>query len=613
MPISTIHNKKLERNQYRSRLLTLTLIVLFFILVLLARLFYLQISEHHRYVTLSKQNQIAVIPIAPARGLIFDRNGILLAKNKPVFSLDIIPYKVKHLKKTLAALKKIVPLSRDEVAEFYKTLRQKRAFDPVPLKYNLSQTEMAEFAVNQWRFPGVMINAHLLRYYPYNGEFAHVLGYMGRIDAKELAQLSQSNYSATNYIGKTGIEKYYEKLLHGQVGYQQVEIDAAGHIVRVLKRKPPVSGANLYLTIDSKLEQVAEKALGNNRGAVVAIQPNTGQILAMVSSPTYNPNLFVSGISSKAYQALKNSPNKPLYNRAIRGLFAIGSTIKPFISLEALAEHVITPQTTIFDPGYFIYAHHIYHDWRKGGHGYVNVTKAIIVSCDTFFYRLAVHLGINNIDKVLAAFGFGQPTGVDLNDELPGVLPSPSWKMHHIGHPWYTGDTINTDVGQGFFLATPLQIANAVATLATHGIRHQPTLLMQLQYPHGIMQIQQSKAYPQINFPQADWRIVINAMQKVITSKEGTGFRFGRNTPYTVAAKTGTAQVYTATYRYQDQDLPENLRDNSLFIAFAPINHPRIAIAVIDEHSELAPVVARKVIDYYLLTEKHWSKANETH
>ncbi len=604
----TIKNYPHESQLFMRRIWTSVIIVAILVIALIARLAYLQIDQHKLYTTLSNQNQLSLIPIAPNRGLIYDRNGVLLAKNIPIFSLDITPDLISNLKTTINQLEKIVSITPEDVQNFYRGVKQHRSFEATPLKLNLTTAEVAKFYVNEYRFPGVRINARMMRYYPLGKAMSTVVGYVGRISASNLQHIDASNYAASNYIGKAGIEQFDEKALHGTVGYQQVEINASGRIVRVLKRIAPVPGDNLYLTIDSKLQVAAEKALGKHDGAVVAIQPNTGQVLAMVSNPSYNPNQFVQGISAKAYHALQSSPNKPMFNRTIRGQYPLGSTIKPILSLEALSSHTITPSYTIFDPGYFRlpHTHHTYHDWKIGGHGEVDLTKAITVSCDTFFYNLSVLMGIHRIDVIMREFGFGQHTGIGLDGELPGLVASPEWKWRTKGQHWYTGDTIISGIGQGFMLATPLQLAAATAALSEHGKRYRPNLLMAYKPPGGIKTDVPATAETPVELhdPQA-WRVVIQAMQDVISKPNGNAYSFG-HTSYTIAAKTGTAQVRPIKYRYVPQyKLPLRLRNDSLFIAFAPVNHPEIAIAVVVEHDPGSSVsVGRKVMNAYFNPSK---------
>lgn len=621
--LTNVKNLFLEKRLFENRLAVAVIIIAILTIALITRLVYLQIIEHHRYVTLSKQNYLAIMPVEPTRGLIYDRNGVLLADNVPVFGLDVTPYYVKNMPKMLAQLQKLVKLSPDDLKQFYKDLKRRPSYAPIPLKIKLTEVEVAKFSESQYRFPGVLLKARMIRDYPLGPTTVAALGYVGRINAQELAHLDPVNYSVTNFIGKTGIEKYYEAELHGTVGYKQVEVNASGRPLRVLKYVPPINGTNLHLTIDSKLQQVAIKALGKQEGAVVAIQPNTGQILALVSTPTFNPNLFVQGISSKQYAKLTQSPNMPLYNRATRGQFPMASTIKPFLALEGLDVGVITPSYTIFDPGWFRLpgTKHIYHDWKRGGHGRINLTRAITVSCDTYFYNLSVLLGIQRIDDILTRFGFGQPTGIDMPEESIGLVPSPAWKKRHEGEPWYIGDTVISAIGQGFMLTTPLQLADATVALANRGLRFKPDLLLQQDLPNGqtINYTPIAEDPVMIQHPKA-WNIVIKAMEDVVTNIYGTArLRFGTTPPYTVAAKTGTGQVISKRYRdedaYGDTHIKKSLRDHSLFIAFAPVKNPKIAIAVIVEHSPIAGTVARKVLDYYLLhkPQKPQKKLKQKH
>lgn len=600
----------LEKRRFMGRLWVAIGAIVLLTLLLVTRLFYLQVVQQGLYTTLSQQNQLSLIPIAPNRGLIYDRNGVLLAENVPVFSLDIIPDHTKHLDKTLVGLQKIIVISPEDLQEFRLQLKRHRPFEPIPLKYGLTEKEVARFSVNQYRFPGVVVNARLLRHYPLGEAMANVVGYVGRINQQDLRQIDVDNYSASNYIGKVGTEKEYEKLLHGTTGYQQVEIDASGRTVRTLKKIAPTAGENIFLTIDSGLQIAAEKALGKERGSVVAIDPNNGEVLALVSHPSYDPNLFVKGISANAFHALQTSPDKPLFNRAIRGQFPLASTIKPFIALGGLSAGVIKPDTTIYDPGLFRYANHTYKDWiykyNHSGHGEVDVSKAIIVSCDTFFYRLSLEMGVTQIDDILSQFGFGKATGLDMGGERAGLLPTPAWKRRVEGLPWYTGDTIISGIGQGSMLATPLQLANGIAIIAEHGVRYQPHLLLKMVNTDKSIEKPDPIEAPPVTLENPDdWNVVIKAMEGVVRSINPWGtarLRFGPNPPYSVAAKTGTAQLIRARGEAarDERMIPKRLRDHSLFIAFAPIHHPKIAIGVVVENSESAPTVARKILDYYL-------------
>jgi penicillin-binding protein 2 len=607
-----IKNHLQEIQLVSQRSITALIGMVILVVLLIARLTYLQLSEHTLYTTLSQKNSLDLIPAEPTRGLIYDRNGILLAENIPVFSLDVIPYKAGNLPKALSEIAKIIPLNDTDIMQFQKQLKQHRRFDEIPLKMRLSETEVAKFAEHAYHFPGFIIKARLIRHYPFEASLSHVLGYVGRINIDELDDIDPTNYSATNYIGKLGIEKYYEDELHGMVGYEQVENDASGEPVRILNQIKPSPGKNLYLTLDSRLQIAVEKALEGMRGAVVAIQPSTGQVLAMVSQPGYDPNLFVAGISTQDFKALQTSPDRPLYDRALRGLYPLASTIKPYIALEGLESGVATPNFTLYDPGWFQLktSMHIFHDMKHGGHGMVNLNRAIVCSCDTYFFDLASKLGIQRIDHILKEFGYGELTGIDLDDELPGVVASPSWKRKAKGVSWYEGDTINSGIGQGYMQATPLQLASAVGTMATRGKRYTPYLLLGSQQPGKAFTSQKPVLANKVDVVNtAMWNNIINAMQGVTTSQEGTGYRLLGHAAYTIAAKTGTAQVYSFSKKHYDTEsgqenqekLPEKLRDHHLLVAFAPVDNPQIAVAVVVENSNQATIVARAVLDYYLL------------
>lgn len=606
----TIKNRYRELQFFHQRLWLAILFIGLLIVALTARLVYLQVQQNHLYQTLSNENQLSIIPLAPTRGLIYDRNGTILAENLPAFSLDIIPDKVNDLPALIHQLRQLIPISDNELQTFNKIRKQKRRYEPVPLKMKLNQAQVAKFAVHRWQFPGVEVNARLLRHYPEADTMAHVLGFVGRINADELRSVNRVNYSATNYIGKVGIEKYFETALHGRVGYQQVETNASGRILRELKHVAPIPGKNLYLTIDNRLQKVATAALANKEGAIIAMDPNNGDILAMVSQPSYDPNLFVQGMSTQDYQRLQKAEGHPLYNRAIRGLYPPGSIIKPFYGLAGLRSGVTSPEHTIYDPGYFKYANHTYRNWFHSGSGWVNLSKAITVSNDTYFYSLAVDLGIKRIKNLLHQFGFGKLTGVEMGEELSGTVPSPIWKMGHKGKHWYTGDTINVGIGQGYLLATPLQMGQATALLAKKGKGFQPRLIAQQESTTEINHTP-TIALPPIHIDKQYWAVVIRAMRQVIESPQGTGRRFGRHPSYPVAAKTGTAQVVSLRHgeAYQASDIPKRFLDNSVFIAFAPVKRPKIAVAVVVEHNADAPLIARKVMDAYLL---HHYKLNQS-
>jgi penicillin-binding protein 2 len=601
----TINNQKNETLGFQRRHLIAFFIILLLALLLIIRLSALQIRQHHFYAALSKQNLLSILPTEPERGLIYDRNGVLLAKNIPVFSLSIIAGKVKNMTATLNDLKQLVNLTSNDLKTFKHDLRHHRRYDPVPLKLKLNELEAAKFYVNQYRLPGVILQSHRMRQYPLGTITGNVVGYVGRIDQRELKKINQENYSASNYIGKTGIENFYETQLHGKVGAEQAEIDARGHIIHRLNRIPSIPGDNITLTIDSKLQKFATDQLGNNNGAVVVIQPATGQILALVTKPNYDPNPFVNGISHKQYQQLLNNPNHPLYDRTIRGLYSPGSTIKPSFALAGLNDGVITPNFRIYDPGWFRVdnTQHIFHDWKLTGHGWVNVSKAIMVSCDTFFYNLAIKLGIKRMDDAMSLFNFGQPTGVDLPNELGGTLPTPAWKRAYKGANWYTGDSVNMDIGQGLFSVTPLQLAQNIASIAEHGKHFKPHLVLRYQHADGTITQQPSIAETPIKLNNpAYWKLVINAMIKVIDSPSGTAEAFGKHKGYRVAGKTGTAQVYgkQRDEEHSQLNIPKKLRNNHLFINFAPVKNPQIALAVIVEHASFADRIAGNITRFYM-------------
>lgn len=606
-----LKNHAKEIHLIRRRVIILTIFMMSLIVLLIARLTWLQLIQHNIFTTLSEKNWLDLVPVEPTRGLIYDRNGVLLAENIPVFSLEIVPEKVTHLSDLLTELKKIIVLSPTDIAQFQHQLKQHRRFDQITLKLKLSENEVARFAENQYRLNGAFVKAQLIRHYPLGKTLSHVLGYVGRINTDELKHIDPINYSATTYIGKSGLEKFYENTLHGTVGYEQTENDASGQALRILKETYPTPGHDLWLTLDSQLQMAAEKAFANHRGALVAINPNNGEVLALVSEPGFDPNIFVTGINNKNYYELQHSPDRPLYNRALRGLYPPGSTLKPLIALEGLDTSITTPEKTIFDPGFYRLknSRRIFHDWFRQGHGSVNLKRAITVSCDVYFYDLAQRMGIDLIDHVLSQFGFGQLTGIDLSEELPSIAASPTWKRRVKHESWYEGDTLNSVLGQGYMQTTPIRLATIAATLATQGKSFVPHLVQEetnaihQHFPHSI------EPKPLIEISKiAWWNLVKEAMENVITSRDGTSHHFGKPKNYTVAAKTGTAQMHSMRQSEgpENQDaLPEKLRDTSLFIAYAPTDQPKIAIAVVAENdNSAASQIARDVLDYYFLGDK---------
>ena len=612
LPRIRIRNEWLEQHLFRVRAIIVGAIGLLLLLVVAGRLVYLQMINYSHYATLAEGNRLRAEPVTPPRGLIFDRNGVPLAENRPTYELEVVPEQVPDMAATLAALGKLVELRPGDLKRFNDLLKTKRPFQPLPLRSELTDEEIARFAAQRQDFPGVDIRATLTRYYPQGELASHVVGYVGLVSPEELQSLDPDQYISTSEVGKIGVEASYEKLLHGSVGIRQVETNASGRVLRQVSYTPPVPGSDLYLSIDVKLEQAAVQALGEELGAVVAIDPNTGEILALVSKPGYDPNLFVGGIDQEAFDKLQDDPSQPLFNRALRGQYPPGSTVKPFLGLAALNYNVINPFTDLMCPGYFYLPSNPnpYRDWRAGGHGETNMTKAIAESCDVYFYTVAMKLGIDRVHDYLTEFGLGQPPGVDLVGALPGVIPSPEWKRRTMHKPWYLGETVITGIGQGYMLATPLQLATATAALAMHGQRFAPHVLHAIGDPlSGVISDTTPQALPAVQQAHpGDWDFVIKAMEGVV--KYGTASRIGGG-KYAIAGKTGTAQVHAKKLgvmgEEDESDTPKELRDHALFIAFAPAEKPRIAVAVLVEHGggggAVAAPVARKVMDAYLLEQ----------
>ena len=600
-----------ETQIFNQRVLIAGLIMFFLLILLLSRLIYLQITNQQHYATLSENNRVSIRPIAPTRGLIFDRNGILLAQNLPSFTLEIIPEHVDDLNKTLENLSQLININKEDLKRFHKSRRKKRRFEGVPLRFRLNEEEVAKISVQQNKLPGVIIKAQLSRHYPQGKLAAHAVGYVSRINEAELRRLNASNYSATTHIGKVGIERTYEDILHGKVGFQHVETNAQGRVLRILDRTLPVSGKNLYLNLDSKVQAVAEQGLAENNGALVAIDPRNGAILAMVSMPVYDPNLFVQGISRKNYKALSTSDERPLFNRALRGQYPPGSTIKPFIGLAGLELKELQSHDEIDCPGWYMLKNdeRRYRDWKKHGHKKTDLTKAITESCDVFYYDLALTLGIDNISSYLAHFGLGKKTGIDLRGELPGLNPSRQWKRRNRNLPWFPGETLITGIGQGFMLTTPLQLAHATAAISMIGKHFKPQMIYAIQNEQNSLLIK-TKAAPLKSVPiseEKNWRTVLSAMKNVVYGVHGTARGIKHNLKYTIAGKTGTAQVFGIAQdaEYKKEEIAKKLQDHALFIGFAPYENPRIAVALIAENaghggSAAAPIV-RKVMDQYLL------------
>ena len=607
--------KDYQYEQYHFKLrLGFTAFAVIGLFVLLSfRFFYLQIAQYAHYQTLAENNRISLVPIVANRGLIIDKNGVVLAHNFFVYTLEITPSKVKDLEATITGLSRFVEIGALDRKRFNKFRAQSRNFESLPIRTHLNELEAAKFAVNHYRFPGVEIKSRLFRHYPLGKLGSHMIGYIGRINDSDLAGLEKSdqlsNYKGSDHIGKSGLEQFYETYLHGNTGFQQVEIDADGHAVRVLSSTSPTPGDNLILSADSKMQEIAETAFGNRRGALVAINPKTGEVLSFVSMPTFDANLFVDGIDLDNWKSLNDSLDKPLINRPLRGIYPPGSTFKPFVALAGLENGKRTPPFSIQDSGFFTLPNstHRYRDWKPGGHGMVDMQRAITISCDTFFYGLAMELGIEKLTAFVGHFGFGHLSGLDINGENAGLLPTPDWKQRRFKQPWYQGETVITGIGQGYTLVTPMQLAQATAILANNGVAMKPHLVSNIEKAItgqrlDIAPLIQDK----IEINAENLEIVKRGMVDV-TLPGGTAASIGANAPYAIAAKTGTAQVVgiRQNEKYNASSIDERHRDHALFIAYAPAENPTIALAVIVENGghggSAAGPIARKVMDYYLL------------
>ncbi|WP_251978301.1 penicillin-binding protein 2 [Salinicola avicenniae] len=584
-----IKSHEQEARLFRNRSLVAALLILLMAIGLVSRLVYLQVFEHDVFITRSDNNRMRVEPLPPRRGLIYDRNGKLLAENRPTYNLTIVRERVDDLDATLERLVQILDLPEDEVATFRERSRQRqRPYQPALLMSDLSEDQIARLAVNRYLLSGVEVEAQLMRYYPDPIVMSHVLGYVGRINAEELADLDPGNYAGTHFIGKTGVEDTYESQLHGRAGLRKVETNARGRVLRELERDPPEPGEDVTLTIDSRLQHMAYDLLDGRRGAIVAIQPKTGDILAMVSAPGFDINKFVTGISYDDYRELQEDIDLPLYNRAARGQYPPGSTVKPFEALGALEYGVVEPDDIIYDPGYFQLPNDSrrYHNWLRWGHGRVDLQRAIEVSNNTYFYTMAYRLGIDRLSSVMHEFGFGEVTSLDVQGALPGLMPSREWKREKYNQAWYPGETLSAGIGQGYFMATPLQLATATATLANHGRWVRPHLAKRIGDTPVTPPFSDTKPDVQMDNRQW-WDDVYEGMEAVLNGNEGTARRAGASLEYNMAAKTGTAQVFSLgqNQRYNADELEERLRDHALFIGFAPVEDPQIALAVIVENA----------------------------
>jgi penicillin-binding protein 2 len=582
--------------------------------LLAARFVHLQVLQHDSYTAKAEENRISLVPLAPNRGLILDRNGVVLARNYSAYTLEIFPAKVPDLERTINDLGEVIEVQPKDRARFRKLLAETRNAESLPIRTRLSDEEVARFAANRYRFPGVEIKARLFRQYPYGELASHVIGYIGRINTRDQEKLVElgvdANYRGTDFIGKSGVEASYQHEVHGTTGLEQVEIDAAGRGIRTLARTPAQPGNNITLTLDIKLQEIAENAFTGRRGALVALEPATGGVLAFVSKPGFDPNLFVDGIDPASWEVLNNSPDRPLNNRAIAGVYPPGSTFKPYMALAALELGKRTPRSAIHDPGYFVFGDRRFRDSKPGGHGYVDLYASIVKSSDTFYYQLANDMGIDAIAGFMQHFGFGARTGIDLEGEATGVLPSPEWKQRRFKRPeqqkWYAGETISIGIGQGYNAYTPVQLALAMATLAADGHMYRPHLVSQVD---NLRTGERRRIEPVLvrRVPLRDENLEFVKRAMAGVNKEGTGARVFAGAPYTSGGKTGTAQVIgiKQNEKYDEKKVAERLRDHSLFIVFAPLESPRIALAVLVENggfgARAAAPIARTVLDYYLL------------
>jgi penicillin-binding protein 2 len=617
MHLTEFKDHQRELHYFQLRIGIAGVFVLAAFSLLLVRLVYLQVLQYDYYRTKAEDNRISIVPIMPNRGLILDRSGTVLARNYSAYTLEISPGKVADLEKTIDELAAIVEIRASDRTRFKRLRIEAKGADSLPIRTRLTDEEVAKFAVNRYRFPGVDIQARLFRQYPLNELASHLVGYIGRINERDVEHIEDeglaANYKGTDHIGKTGLEQSYESELHGITGNEQVEVDSGGRGVRTLARTSPTSGNNLVLTLDIRLQEVAEQAFGENRGALVAIEPATGGILAFVSKPGFDPNLFVDGIDPASWEELNTSPDRPMVNRALAGTYPPGSTFKPYMALAALELGKRTQQQTIYDPGFFQFGNHRFRDDKAGGHGTVDMYKSLVASCDTYYYMLGNDLGIDNIARFIGQFGFGAKTGIDVEGEATGVLPSQEWKRKRFRKPeqqkWYAGETVSVGIGQGYNAYTPLQMAQAMATIANNGVMYRPHLVNYIEnITTGVRAPVEPKIERAIPLKAENIEFIKRALGGVNT--EGTGARAFAKAEYTSAGKTGTAQVVAMKQneKYNEKNVTERHRDHALFIAFAPLESPTIALAVVVENAgfgaRAAAPIARQVLDYYLLGKR---------
>ncbi|MCM0611074.1 penicillin-binding protein 2 [Marinobacter sediminum] len=611
MPWGEFKDTAAERRLFQRRTIVVMTFVVLMIGGLIARMYQLQVVEHEVFTTLSDKNRVQVQSVPPPRGLIYDRNHVLLAENRPVFSVTLVPERVDGMDQTLSQLGGILDVSGEDLERFHRRLQEpRRPFQEIPLRYDLNEQEMARLAVHRHELPGVEVKAELVRYYPHSTLTSHSLGFVGRINRDELQRIDPVNYAGTNYIGKSGIERFYEELLHGTVGYQHVETNARGRTLRVLERENPVPGEDLQLQLDLRLQERAYDLLDDRRGAIVAIEPATGGILALASVPGFDTNKFVTGISVKDYRELSESRDKPLFNRALRGQYPPGSTLKPMLAIAALDSGATDRDYTIWDPGYFQLNNsgRRYRDWKRTGHGWVDLMDAMAESCDVYFYEIAVKMGVDTMYSYLSRFGFGEDASLDVSGALSGLLPSKEWKRAMRSEPWYPGDSVNLGIGQGFMLATPLQLATATSLIANRGTWVEPRLLREIDGDTPVEQYLPDGNHEPLKLKNpADWEFVVDTMAEVMHGRHGTARGSGRNAPFRMAGKTGTAQVFSLAEdeEYDAEEIRERLRDHALFVGFAPVDNPKIAVAVIVENggggSSTAAPVARELFDAWLV------------
>jgi len=599
-----------EAAVFGRRVLVAMVIVVAVFIALASNMYHLQVSEHNELQTRSNDNRIKLLPLAPNRGLIYDRNGILLAENTPIYSLDVTPEEISDLEQTLSQLQQLLNFPDSTIERFYRNLKNQRRFNNVPLLDELNEKQLAIFAAQQHKYPGVSIEARLIRNYPHKELLTHAVGYVAKINPRDVEKLRESgelpNYAASRTIGKLGIERYYEKDLHGEVGYQSVEVNNRGRAVRTLSIEAPEPGQDIVLELDLELQRKAAELLGEQRGSIILMDATTGGILAMVSTPSYDPNWFVNGISIKQYQSLLNSTQSPLLNRITQGAYPPASTIKAQIGLLGLEDGIIDKDTRIWDPGWFEIkgVDRRYRDWLAWGHGWVNVERAITESCDTFYYDLSLKLGVDKISSFMSQFGFGEKTGIDIHEEVPALMPSRGWKRARFGQPWYAGETLSVGIGQSYWTATPMQLAVATAMVANRG-EHLVPRLLRGKIQDGVFEEALITHREKLTLSNPDnWEVVNKGMQNVNMAPKGTARRAFADAPYSSAGKTGTAQVKSLGQEeeYNAEDIAERYRDNAMYVGYVPADKPEVVVVIAIENSlgggsSIAAPVARKMLD----------------